>query len=77
MKPFSYLPASRRCGFTATRALPLTASAQDDRPKITVAVKGIVSREITLATLMNPFPLDWSDQRRAYFSVERLLHLGD
>lgn len=57
-----------------TRVLRITLLAPDVVESILI---GQHSREITLATLMNPFPLDWSDQRRAYFSVERLLHLGD
>jgi hypothetical protein len=57
-----------------TRVLRITLLAPDVVESILI---GQHSHEITLATLMNPFPLDWSDQRRAYFSVERLLHLGD
>jgi hypothetical protein len=57
-----------------TRVLRITLLAPDVVESILIGQHG---REITLATLMNPFPLDWSDQRRAYFSVERLLHLGD
>ncbi|KKM63740.1 hypothetical protein LCGC14_1508450 [marine sediment metagenome] len=57
-----------------TRVLRITLLAPDVVESILIGQHG---REITLATLMNPFPIDWSDQRRAYFSVERLLHLGD
>lgn len=57
-----------------TRVLRITLLAPDVVESILIGQHG---REITLATLMNPFPLDWSDQMRAYFSVERLLHLGD
>jgi len=57
-----------------TRVLRITLLAPDVVESILIGQHG---REITLATLMNPFPLDWSDQGRAYFSVEQLLRIGD
>lgn len=44
-----------------TRVLRITLLAPDVVESILIGQHG---PEITLATLMNPFPLDWSDQRR-------------
>ena len=45
-----------------TRVLRINLLAPDIVESI---LNGQQGSEITLATLMNPFPLDWSDQRRA------------
>ena len=44
-----------------TRVLRITLLAPDVVESILIGQHG---PEITLASLMNPFPLDWSDQRR-------------